>query len=198
MNKKLIISIFVSFTVLFLIVFRNPAYAGCFINEGPSRQCYPPLTGNDCDCLLCYTQSAVGSCNYNGDPNGELMELVGYSCDAGECAGDSCPMCAGACFLSGTKVATPGGEKAIEKVKVGDKVLSFDPITQKLKINTVADNFVKDSNSYYIIKTASGKTVKATGEHPFYVGKETPLPTIWGKIGNFFQNISNIFSVKFL
>lgn len=185
MLKKIIVFLILIFlTTLFV----NQVKASCFVDEGPTDICYPPQTQNDCSCISCWTLSAKGSCNYRGDPNGELMEFVGYNCNAGECAGDPCPLCSGSCFLSGTKVATPGGKMAIEKVKVGDKVMSFDPATQKQSVNTVAKNFVRESDSYYIIKTASGKEIRVTGEHPFYVGKSSQENL------SFLEKVKNIIS----
>ena len=75
------------------------------------------------------------------------------------------------CFLPGTKVTMfDGTKKNIEEIKAGDKILSFDPLTQENKENKVSEPYSVKRDHYYDILTQSGEKIKATGEHPFYVG----------------------------
>jgi hypothetical protein len=68
------------------------------------------------------------------------------------------------CFLAGTLISTPYGEKAIEDVKVGDTVTSYNEETQQLEESKVGEIDVLYREGYYVINGV----VKATAEHPFY------------------------------
>jgi intein/homing endonuclease len=58
-------------------------------------------------------------------------------------------------------------------MKAGDSVLSFDPVTGKMIANEVGELITAKADSYYLITTASGRQIRATAEHPMYVGKKT-------------------------
>jgi len=73
----------------------------------------------------------------------------------------------GGCFLPGTLVATQQGEIPIEKVEVGQSVLSFDG--NQTAQSEVSEIYQVERDYYYSI-AAGGKTVRATAEHPFYIG----------------------------
>ena len=75
----------------------------------------------------------------------------------------------GGCFLPGTSVATLQGEVPIENVEVGQMVLSFDG--NQIEQSAVSEIYQVERDYYYSI-AAGGKTVRATAEHPFYVGGE--------------------------
>lgn len=199
MNKNIFRGIGI-FIIYFLVLSFgiNKVWAGCIETSHSTTSSCSYNGGEECYCFNGGRQlhrqiqkcDLCQSVNQNGTWCGS--EEWGYWCtgyvDNNDCNASEC---SGACFLSGTKVATPGGEKAIEKMKVGDKIMSFDPVTQKQSVNTVAKNYVRDSGSYYIIKTASGKEVKVTGEHPFYVGKNIPL-TFWEKMKELVRKITGL------
>lgn len=73
------------------------------------------------------------------------------------------------CFLAGTPVLTPDGEKPIEQLKPGDVVLSRDeasvegPVESKL----VEELFVREG--VVLDLTVCGQVIHTTPEHPFYV-----------------------------
>lgn len=75
------------------------------------------------------------------------------------------------CFLKGTKIKLSDGKQiAIEKVKIGDKVLSFEGA--KLKEAAVVKTFSHPKvEGYYIISTQDGTRLNVTGVHPIF----TPL-----------------------
>ena len=56
-----------------------------------------------------------------------------------------------------------GSYKNIEKISVGDYVLSYDEEDKKTVKSKVVQNFKRESDSYYLIN----KNLKVTGEHPF-------------------------------
>ncbi|GEM_PF-4500040 len=98
------------------------------------------------------------------------------SCSVAACTGGS------SCFLPGTKISmADGSKKNIEEVKVGEKVLSFDPQTQKLTTSVIQKNYARATDSYYEIKTKSGKVLRVTGEHPLFVGFESEIPKTFGE-----------------
>lgn len=95
------------------------------------------------------------------------------------------------CFVAGTLVATPEGDKAIESLKEGDKVLT--PAGAK-RIKRIVRNA---SRNLVTIKTSDGKETTCTAEHPFFtdagwvtaknlVGRrlvrKDELPSVWGRV----------------
>jgi len=75
----------------------------------------------------------------------------------------------GRCFPAGTGVATAKGTTAIERLKVGDTVLSEDPKTGTVEpeaVQAVIDDGVKP---LIALDLSDGSTLKVTGDHPFWV-----------------------------
>jgi len=75
----------------------------------------------------------------------------------------------GGCFLAGTQVLTPDGSRAIESVKAGDAVLSYDSRTQKWLTTSVKSPLRHAFSGDVITLQAKGETIEATGNHPFWV-----------------------------
>jgi RHS repeat-associated protein len=73
-----------------------------------------------------------------------------------------------ACFVAGTKVATPQGDKAIEQVQVGELVLAADPEGGAARPQKVTRTFERRAPEVLDIE-AGGETITATPEHPFWV-----------------------------
>lgn len=105
-------------------------------------------------------------CDYLGDDpiTGEAM----YNCQAG---GDCCTLTNNCppdeCFLPGTMVKSGSGEKTIEDIKVGDRVTSF--VDNKITESKVSKIFERKRDFYYSL-IAGDYSVKASAEHPFYIG----------------------------
>ncbi len=72
------------------------------------------------------------------------------------------------CFVAGTKVLTDKGEKPIEDIEIGDKVLSKDEKTGQKAYKKVLHLFQHDDDTIYTIYV-KGKKIEATGNHPFWV-----------------------------
>jgi len=72
------------------------------------------------------------------------------------------------CFVAGTKVLTDEGEKNIEDIKVGDKVLSKDEETGEVAYKEVTATFNHETDEIYNIHVG-GQTIESTYNHPFYV-----------------------------
>ncbi|MEW2116097.1 RHS repeat-associated core domain-containing protein [Streptomyces sp. NPDC005474] len=89
-------------------------------------------------------------------------------------------------FLPGTKVLlADGSTKPIEKVALGDKVVTTAPKTGKTTVREVAGTIVTEDDKSFAdltVKTASGKrqALVATTTHPFWVGSERA----WIKAGD--------------
>lgn len=87
-----------------------------------------------------------------------------------------------ACFLSGTIISTLTGNKKIEKIEIGDNILSYDNgiITR----SNVLRMFNNEHYEYYTIKTQKKKIVKVTSEHQFLLSSNEFLKVCELKVGN--------------
>jgi RHS repeat-associated protein len=74
----------------------------------------------------------------------------------------------GYCFVAGTKVITEEGEQAIEKLNVGDKVLSTDPECGETGYKKVVRLFERMADEVVDI-FVEGSIITATVDHPFWV-----------------------------
>lgn len=74
------------------------------------------------------------------------------------------------CFLAGTLVKTNTGKKEIEKLLVGDKVLSYNFEKQITEEKTVLNLYNNWTNIYYEIKTKNS-VVLTTSKHLFWIDK---------------------------
>ncbi|MFB5268840.1 polymorphic toxin-type HINT domain-containing protein [Paenibacillus enshidis] len=72
------------------------------------------------------------------------------------------------CFAAGTTVQTDEGEKNIEDIKVGDKVLSKNEETGDVAYREVTATFNHGTDEIYNIHVGS-QTIESTFNHPFYV-----------------------------
>ncbi|WP_028596379.1 polymorphic toxin-type HINT domain-containing protein [Paenibacillus assamensis] len=72
------------------------------------------------------------------------------------------------CFSAGTKVQTEDGYKAIEDIKVGDKVLAKSEETGELAYKEVEETFLRIAEETYHV-TVKDTTFVTTEEHPFWV-----------------------------
>jgi PKD repeat protein len=70
----------------------------------------------------------------------------------------------GGCFIAGTLIQLPSSTIAIEYIKVGDVVKSFDVGTSSVVNSKVTETFVHSDRYYMIING----TIKTTSVHPFY------------------------------
>ncbi|OKP73900.1 hypothetical protein A3842_21405 [Paenibacillus sp. P3E] len=72
------------------------------------------------------------------------------------------------CFTGDTKVQTGEGEKNIEDIEVGDKVLSKDETTGEVAYKEVTATFNHETDEIYNIYVG-GQTIESTFNHPFHV-----------------------------
>ena len=74
----------------------------------------------------------------------------------------------GNCFVAGTLVSTPTGERPIEALAVGDEVLAFDHSRGKVVTSKVVATKARVSSDTYHLRTLSGLGFVCTGDHPIY------------------------------
>ncbi|WP_426448479.1 polymorphic toxin-type HINT domain-containing protein [Paenibacillus sp. S-38] len=72
------------------------------------------------------------------------------------------------CFTAGTKVLTSDGEKPIEEINVGDKVLAKDDKTGEMAYKEVVSLFQKQADEIFYLHIG-GEVIEVTGEHPFWL-----------------------------
>ncbi|WP_404559643.1 MULTISPECIES: polymorphic toxin-type HINT domain-containing protein [unclassified Paenibacillus] len=85
---------------------------------------------------------------------------------AGKTAKDIISKCN--CFTAGTEVQTDEGEKPIEDIEVGDRVLAKDDETGEMAYKEVEWLFQRDVKETYNI-TVGGEIITTTDEHPFWI-----------------------------
>ncbi len=75
------------------------------------------------------------------------------------------------CFVAGTEVKTPEGAQAIEKLVVGDKVITHDPETGEEKEQVVLQTFHSWTDELYDIAIRD-EVLSTTGSHRFWLPEE--------------------------
>jgi len=142
---------------------------------GPSESCCALDSPNYCYATSGGGCDACGGCAV-GDlcSGGVCLEACGAGyCDAGKncCPDNICrSSCSGTlcgCFLPGTLVQTSQGKVPIEELAIGQEVLAFDG--DRVLSSTIFEIYSVERDSYYEILAGISR-VKATAEHPFYVG----------------------------
>jgi hypothetical protein len=71
------------------------------------------------------------------------------------------------CFAKGTMVSTPNGPRAIELLKVGDKVLSLNEAAHSIEISIIQHLASQKHHNLYELNF-SGNKIVATDDHPFF------------------------------
>lgn len=71
------------------------------------------------------------------------------------------------CFAKGTLISTPNGQIEIEKLKIGDKVLSYNELTKEIEVSTILELANQNHHNLYKLNF-SGTEIIVTGDHPFF------------------------------
>ncbi len=84
------------------------------------------------------------------------------------------PFGGGGCFVAGTLVLTATGAVEIESIQPGDQVWAYDHQSQNWQLCDVEECFVRDYEGdiitlEFVLDDGSTETVRATGNHPFWV-----------------------------
>ncbi|MDQ0418942.1 hypothetical protein J2Z48_003147, partial [Croceifilum oryzae] len=72
------------------------------------------------------------------------------------------------CFVAGTRIETEDGQKPIEEIDIGDKVLSKNEETGEIAYKEVEWLFHREVDEIYEIHIG-GEVIQTTDEHPFWV-----------------------------
>ncbi|EQA43152.1 intein C-terminal splicing domain protein [Leptospira broomii serovar Hurstbridge str. 5399] len=73
------------------------------------------------------------------------------------------------CFTAGTLIRTKSGLKPIEKIEIGDLVLSLDPKTGELSYKKVLRLFSNETPIVHRITYTNGNVINTTWNHPFFI-----------------------------
>lgn len=73
------------------------------------------------------------------------------------------------CFPAGTPVATPSGERPIDTLRVGDRVLSEDPTTGTVEAEPVQAVIHDPVSPLIALALSDGSSVAVTADHRFWV-----------------------------
>jgi hypothetical protein len=76
------------------------------------------------------------------------------------------------CFLSGTLISTQSGLKSIELIDKKDRVISFDFEICNFAPKNVLNKFKNWAETYFIVDTDLGDSIKVTGRHMFWIENE--------------------------
>lgn len=73
------------------------------------------------------------------------------------------------CFAKGTKVLTTSGYKNIENIVPGEKIINYDEVNKKFKVDEVVKLHTNISNKekMFEMNFDDGKTLRVTGNHKF-------------------------------
>lgn len=76
----------------------------------------------------------------------------------------------GCCFTNDTLITMADlSTKEINKIKVGDEILSYNPDTQQHETNEVDEVIIRVNRVMYKYVLESGKEIRASQDHPFFV-----------------------------
>ena len=74
----------------------------------------------------------------------------------------------GRCFVAGTRIWTEAGERAIEDLAIGDKVIAFDPRSGKQASQRIV-NILKNTVPVTLELRIGATTIRCSPEHPFWI-----------------------------
>ena len=142
----------------------------------------------DNKCWLTYTDRTT--CPYQWTTDASQCKYItgsgggssgGGSSGGGGCTGTWCEChggCSGPqnCFLQGTKVITSNGFKDIDKIKIGDMVLTYNEVTKKNEYKKVLQttSHVNFTDEIYTIKV-DNEIIQVTEGHHFYINNENGI-----------------------
>jgi hypothetical protein len=76
------------------------------------------------------------------------------------------------CFIAGSKVSTPDGEKNIEEIKLGDMVNTYNMENKAVEPTQVTDTLAHHDRHTLEIEVEDGRKLITTVEHPLWTGQD--------------------------
>lgn len=121
----------------------------------------------------------LGLASGQGSQGNQTLSAIGNTINGGTFASSDSGFFGGlasgigsfmACFVAGTKIATPDGEINIEDVKIGDKVLSFDDELNCVEeeVTWIQEPMISPDN-YLTITFDDGTELTTTDTQNFYI-----------------------------
>lgn len=77
------------------------------------------------------------------------------------------------CVEIGTPIWTPDGQRPVQDMKLGDKVIAFDGISQVESY--ITGSGVSDTTSGFELRAETGQTIRCSGEHPIWCCTDSGL-----------------------
>jgi hypothetical protein len=116
-----------------------------------------------------YTIKISGVSNFSGNTISDTFVFTAVSGGTGT-GGGSGPSNPCFCFKAGTLIDTIDGKKAIESLKEGDKVYSYDLDNKKLVLSTINKMLIHNGNPNKSLKVTliDGTELYVTDNHPIY------------------------------
>jgi hypothetical protein len=126
-------------------------------------------TGNACVCTPKTVDDCVQDCGPMANGCGGTVTCPNTCLDQGEkCTGT---ICVPICFAAGTRITMADGTtQAIETIRVGERVVTFDPATSSLGEGTVTETFAHDAEQSTSGTLLINGDLEATPNHPFFSG----------------------------
>lgn len=101
------------------------------------------------------------------------------------------------CFAKGTLISTPSEQVEIEKLIVGNKILSFNELTNSVETSTILELANQKHHNLYEL-TFSDNTLTVTDDHPFYFNGQFYSIKVNSKYGQHTQLLEKGQQVSFL
>ncbi len=95
----------------------------------------------------------------------QAINAAGYLSDPTASASVTTP----SCFLAGTEISTPNGQRAIETLQAGDQIYSLNEVSKQKQISVIGQVLEADQPEYLVIN----ERIHVTPHHPFYAVKNS-------------------------
>ena len=100
------------------------------------------------------------------------------------------------CFIAGTPIQTPSGDRSIETIMPGDYVYSYDKESQQIVVGVVDDVMKRNVDEINHLTLSNGTILSVTRDHPFYLPDvDEWVPVAQLKVGDRLARIRDDFNL---